>query len=311
MDFKIKWAAGLFILGYLIYSFDIKSIAAVISRANAVLLAAALLTYACTFVILSMRWMKILEKMGFELSLREAYPAFVAGTLLSDFTPGRLGDLGRAYFVRNRLEPRLGVASVIVDRYMDILALLSLSIVGLILLYGKGVSRHELTYLLLPLSILAFAALTGAFMLWFRREKTLEVILRAAGKLGKKNFSSILKLSEGIGRLKSPRSLLFTGVSLTYISWLTHGLRVSLIINSVGAEVPLYYLPFLLPMISALALIPVSPGGLGLVEGGLVAVLAVIGVPPSSGIAVAIIDRVLTVFFHSAVGLRAVLKNKG
>ena len=63
-------------------------------------------------------------------------------------------------------------------------------------------------------------------------------------------------------------------------------------------------------MISALALLPVSPGGLGLVEGGMAAILAVFGIPLSTGIAIALIDRAMTVFFHSLIGLRVILSEE-
>jgi len=313
---KLKWAVGIFILGYLIFSFDIRNITAVISSANPALLVTALIIYAATFVILSMRWKKILSRMGVVLPLREAYPAFVGGTLLSDFTPARLGDLGRAYLVRKRLEPKLGVVSVIVDRYMDILAILLLSAIGLLILRSeKGISGEDLVYITLSLSVILFAFLLGALLLWFKRKRTHQFVQGFAGKFMKieKLASHLSKFDEGLGKLKNPRTLLPICVIYTLAAWLTHALRVSLIIQAVDATMPFYYLPFLLPMISALALLPISPGGLGLVEGGMVAILDVFGVPPSTGIAIALIDRTLTVFFHSIVGPRVMLfgENKG
>ncbi len=310
MALNLKWIFGLVILGYLILSFDIKNIATVISSAKAEFLVLALVTYAISFLILTLRWKKILLAMGIDLPLREAYTAFVAGVLLSDFTPAKLGDLGRAYLVKKRLDPKRGVVSVIMDRYMDILTILILSIIGLLLLSGeKGISGDDLVYIILSLMVILFAFLLGALLLWFRIDKTLQFILSLVSKSSRteKITTSLSKFKEGLGGLNNRRTLIRTGILYTFIAWLTHALRVSLIIQAVDATMPFYFLPFLLPMISALALLPISPGGLGLVEGGMAAFLALFGIPPSTGIAIALIDRTITVFFHSTVGLRTIL----
>jgi hypothetical protein len=293
----IKWAVGLIILGYLIYTLDVRAIITIVSTVNPWLLIVALGVYAITFVILTMRWMQVLSHMNLALPLEEAYSAFVSGTLLSDFTPARLGDLGRAYFVRKRIEPKLGVVSVIIDRYMDILALLALSTGGMLLLSEKGLS---ITYVLPSFSVILFALLIGALLLWFRGEK----ISRLADRVGGRALFE--RLEEGLERIEKPGNVLLLGVSFTLVAWLTHAARVGLIIQAVNATMPFYFLPFLLPMISALAMLPISPGGLGLVEGGMVVVLALFGIQPPVGMAIALIDRAITVFFHASIGLRAI-----
>jgi uncharacterized membrane protein YbhN (UPF0104 family) len=65
----------------------------------------------------------------------------------------------------------------------------------------------------------------------------------------------------------------------------------------------------ILPLISALSLIPVTIAGLGLVEGGLMAVIATYGVPVSAALSIAILDRGLTMLFHFAVGGRIAIRN--
>jgi uncharacterized membrane protein YbhN (UPF0104 family) len=72
----------------------------------------------------------------------------------------------------------------------------------------------------------------------------------------------------------------------------------------VGYDGPLYILFFLQPLVSALALIPITISGLGLVEGGIAALLFQFDVPLAAGLSIALLDRVLTTAFHLLVGGR-------
>ena len=86
---------GLIIIGALLYRFDPDEIIQNIRSASPRYLAAGVLVYALTFLVLTMRWRMILSKMGERLPIVAAYQAFAGGVLLSDFTPGRIGDLSR------------------------------------------------------------------------------------------------------------------------------------------------------------------------------------------------------------------------
>jgi len=110
--------------------------------------------------------------------------------------------------------------------------------------------------------------------------------------------------NEAIETIEDVPELMMRSVLLTLIAWATHAFRVVLIAKSVGYDVPLHVLFFLQPLVSALSLIPITISGLGLVEGGLIALLAGLGVPLAAGISIALLDRAITVAFHILVGGR-------
>ena len=105
------------------------------------------------------------------------------------------------------------------------------------------------------------------------------------------------------------KKVIAEGILLTIIAWITHALRIVLIAEGLGYVLPLPDLFLILPLISALALIPITISGLGLVEGGLMAVIAEYGVPLSTALSIAILDRGLTLLFHFTVGGRYAIKN--
>ena len=305
---RINLIVGLCILGYLIYTFDAEAILASIFSANLSFLFAAVLVYAVTFVVLAVRWRFVLRRMDAELPLGKAYQAFAGGMFLSDVTPARLGDLGRAYLVKNYIGLERGVASLIVDRYFDILTILILSTTGLVLLGYEGILEGEgPVYLLISLSGFALIFLTGTLLLWLKRKNATAI----AVKLGKR-AESITRffsgLDESIDKIKNPKGVLFFGCSITFIAWTAHALRVSLILHSLGSSMPFPFLLFLLPMVSALSLIPISPAGLGVVELGAVAMFSLFGIPPSLGMSIALLDRAITVSFHAFAGLKSLTR---
>ena len=109
--------------------------------------------------------------------------------------------------------------------------------------------------------------------------------------------------------LRDGKKVIAEGIILTVLAWVTHALRIILITMSLGYILPLPDIFLILPLISALSIIPVTIAGLGLVEGGLMAVIAGYGVPLSVALSIAILDRGLTMLFHFIVGGKAAVKN--
>lgn len=307
----IQLIPGLAIIVYLAYTFNVQAVVETISVANPLFLISSVLIYSFTFLILTLRWKRILSYIGVKIPLLPAYQAFVGGTLLSDVTPSRLGDFFRPYLVKKYMDMRQGLASVAIDRYIDILAILSLSTVGFLLLYIYEIlSGETVMYMFLSFSILIFFFLIGTLLLWFKRTQVIYFFTRVIEKAKIKFHFTVLdklnpfllKFDEGMSVVKHPLQLLTFSILLTFLAWVTHAIRVSLIAQSVDYTISPLFLVCLLPAISALSLIPISPAGFGLVEGGLVALLSFFGIPPYAGLSIALLDRALTVSFHLLVG---------
>ena len=300
-----KVLIGLAIIGYLVYRFDLRQVGTTISSANPGLLILSLLIYSFTFLILVNRWRLVLLHMNASIPLAPAYQSFVGGVLISDITPSRVGDLTRPILAREYIDLNKGFASVIIDRYTDILTLLTLSSIGLLLMYiHKMISGGIVIYLFIAFSALTFALLIGTLLLWFQPEWMINLIKKIGDRFGTYPINLLLQTVESVSLTREPKKLLASCFLLTCLAWIMHATRVELIASSVGVSVPFIFLFLLLPLISALSLLPVSPAGLGLVEGGLAALLSLFGIPLYVGLSIALLDRALTVFFHILVGSR-------
>lgn len=289
---------GLLLIASLLYRFDPPAVYSTIISARLSYLLLAALAYSLTFLILSTRWRMILRRMGEELPILPAYQAFAGGMIISDLTPGRIGELARPLLVKDRVDLSRGIASVALDRYSDILTTFLLGLCGMTLLARWG--SHMILASSMLLLIIVFSS---AF--WFKRP----FLLKQVDRLGSARIKEAANaLDRALGSVVDIKGLMLRSVLLTAAAWIFHALRIVLIAKSVGYEPPLHFLFLLQPLVSALALVPITISGLGLVEGGMAVLLTGFGIPAAAGISIALMDRAITVAFHILAGGRYALK---
>lgn len=301
ITFFLRLAIGILLVILLFWFVSPAAVLHSLESINPVFLLAAILVYALAFLLLTIRWRIIVKHLGADLPLGEAYQAFTGGVLYSDFTPGRIGDLTRAVLIKERLDIHKGTVSVIIDRFIDIIVLICLGIAALVIYSSRFVSVFSLLALFILTLIFA-----GIVVLLWQSTKILFWIQKIP-YLGIPAFAA--QVQTAFSEFLNARKVFTKGILLTLIVWILHALRIVLITLGLGYFVPLQELFLIMPLISALSIIPVTLSGLGLVEGGMMTVLTGFGVPTSAALTIAILDRGLTMLFHFAVGGRFALKN--
>ena len=299
--FFIRLAIGIILVILLFLFVSPSAVIQSLQSINPIFLVCAVMVYAVSLLILTIRWRIIIAHMGGYIPLSEAYQAFTGGVLYSDFTPGRIGDFTRAILVKERIGIHKGTVSVFIDRYIDIIVLTGLGIAALVIYSSRFASILPLFALIVLLII--FAGVTVLFLqnTW---------IFSSMKKIPYFNIpESASHLQNALSEFRDGKKVIAEGIFLTILAWVTHALRIILISMGLGYTLPLPDFILILPLISALSLVPVTISGLGLVEGGLMAVIAGYGVPLSAALSIAILDRGLTMLFHFAVGGRYAVKN--
>jgi glycosyltransferase 2 family protein len=299
----LKFAIGIIIIGWLLFRFNPKDIIDALAGVQVSLLVVAVLIYAITLLLLSLRWRFILRQMGYHVPVLVSYQGFVAGILMSDMTPARVGEISRPLTIRDRVPTHAGLGSVFLDRYCDFVAIFVLGCGGLLLLSAA----HSPGLLLMVTGVLSIPIilLTG---FWVKRSAVLNLVhIFRMPRLS----SFATDLGEAMDALSHPALTMGSSILFTLFIWILQSLRLVLIALAAGFVIPIQELIFIQPLISALALIPISISGLGFVEGGYVTVFAQYGIPAASGLAIALLDRVLTVGFHLVVGFRYALRTVG
>ncbi len=301
IKFFIRLVIGIILVILLLLYVSLSAVIQSIQSINPIFLVFAIIVYAISFLILTIRWRIIIAHMGEFVPLGEAYQAFAGGVLYSDFTPGRIGDFTRAILVQERIGIHKGTVSVFVDRYIDIIVLTCLGITAFFVYSSRLGSSLPLFALIVLIVILA-----GVTIIFMQNSWIFSMIKKI-------QFFNIPETAEHLEsallEFRNGRKVIAEGIFLTVLTWVTHAIRIILISMGLGYVLPLPDIFVILPLISALSLIPITISGLGLVEGGLMAVIAAYGVPLSTALSIAVIDRGLTMFFHFAVGGRYAVKN--
>jgi len=78
------------------------------------------------------RWRIIISK-EYNIRRREAIKLTLVGLTFSAITPSKLGDLTKAYFIKDHLNLKRGIASIFFEKSLDLFSLCSFSLIGVLL----------------------------------------------------------------------------------------------------------------------------------------------------------------------------------
>lgn len=148
-------AIGLLLLGFLLSRIEWPRIRDGLAGLDRPLIAVAIALSPLFVLAKSIRWYAIVRLQGYTPGIAWSMRVYLVGSFFSLVTPGKVGDISKAvYLERERAVPYpSGVASVLLDRVLDLLALAT---AGFIAVLATGIAGRFVW------SILAFAALLAA-----------------------------------------------------------------------------------------------------------------------------------------------------
>lgn len=304
---------------------DPKQTWATLEHANLLFFLIGFLVYYASFPLRAFRWRILLENVGFTEENGIHLPKFWKLTEIvyisffaNSIVPAKLGDLYRAYLLRQeiRVSASRGVGTVLAERLLDLIVLLLLFIPAII------ISLHEN----LPAELrIALEVTLGAVVVGIAALFTLRQAREPLAKIVPIRFrDQYYHLQEGI--LGSFRRLpLLAG--LTIAVWMCEALRfyfVALALSLIPGDLihVLAACIFIGLGEALLTVIPTTGGGVGLVEGGMVAMIALFyhGADVANHTAAAIVlDRIISfvsilvigfIVFTLAFGRKAVKETR-
>ncbi len=302
------------IAGWLLAHENFYQMLEAVKRADHLLIASAIAIYFVSVAIWAARWQAALSFIDCGMSFSKRYLILCATIFLNNITPvARVGGdpFGRVYMSRKLANTSYSsaVAAVIGEHALTPLVVVSFLMAGLILWLGKG--SIELTSILAVLWALAALGAVFGPRFFFRRRIAIRrvsgIASRILGWFGQRErLREMLRGIEAfyastyatIGRW---RNILAIG-SLTLLVGALDILRLYTIFVALGYHptLPMLLVASSLPTI--VGLIPFLPGGLILVEGSLVSVFALFGVPLNLALAATLIERGISFVLSTMVG---------
>jgi uncharacterized membrane protein YbhN (UPF0104 family) len=273
----------------------------ILGRMNGLFITGIVLTFVLSQMILASRWWLLLRTQGVHISIWAAVRLHFLGLFYNNFMPGSLGgDLIRAWYVtRHTTHRRFEAAlSVFVDRLVGFSSSVIMAAFFYFVLLGG-------TKLGIGKDAGGEKTAGGGHQGWiigglviFVLVVVLTFILPAGRRLVAKVWDGCLKLAKKLATAaavygRNPLTIL-AAFGLTFI---LQGIVITgfwLVGRHIGITASAKYYFVFFPMTWALGAIPVSIGGAGVVEIGLVSLFSVVaGVPAEQGLAIALCQRVV------------------
>ena len=268
-----------------------------ITQTNFVLYGLAFVSFYFSFVVRSVRWEVLLKNTGEQTRFGELFHIVILAWFANCVLPAKMGDFYRAYLLRQQTEVSgsKGLGTIFSERALDFLVLMSLLVVSGLVSFRATVPERFVPAFIVGL-VIAAGLVAG-----------LLVIRYSEGRLSRYLPE---RLREQAARFKHGLLSAFAGrlpllLGLTVLVWMAESARLFLVVQALPLHVSLSLaqIMFIALVASLLTTIPALPGGLVLVEGGIIAVLVFFGLTASQALSVAILDRLISYWSLIAVGL--------
>jgi uncharacterized protein (TIRG00374 family) len=292
----ISIAIAIAIIIFVFRGFDI-NLAETWQQVNPALYALAFATFYITFPIRALRWRILLHNANFPVHEAQhswaSLPALTEYIGLSWFAncvvPAKLGDAYRGYLLKHNggVSFSRSFGTIFAERLLDMIVLFTLLVASGWSVFGTRLpanARYVFIFGLFLVIVIVAGLAAMRFLSPFIRRIVPKRLEHAYGSFE----------AGTLGSLKA-RSLPILFV-LTSLVWMCESLRLFLVIEAMGGlQLSLPSVIFVALMGSLLTTVPATPGGLGLVEGGIIGVLrsTLFGVPGVVASAVALLDRVI------------------
>jgi uncharacterized protein (TIRG00374 family) len=274
---------------------QLSRVPSLILGANAALVLLAFAVFYAGFPLRGRRWAMLLHGTGLRISTRDSTEIIFLSWLVNCVVPAKLGDVYRAYLLKINSTASLSrtFGTVFIERVLDLFAIATLGLAAGYWSFRDGLPPP--IQLVFGIGVVVVVALGfGLFTMRNFGRRIIDIL-----PLPHQVIELYDRFEEGVFGALVPRQLPKLG-SITGLIWMTEALRLFLVVQARGfADVSLGLsgAVFVALIGSLLTAVPLSPAGLGIVEAGVVGVLHVAyGVPLPEATAIALLDRVISVF---------------
>jgi hypothetical protein len=274
---------------------QLSKVPSLVLGANPLLVLAAFVVFYAGFPLRGLRWATLLQGTGLRIGTKDSMEIIFLSWLVNCVVPAKLGDVYRAYLLKINSTASLSrtFGTVFIERVLDLFAIATLGLAAGYWSFRDGLPPA--IQLVFGIGVIVVVALgVGLFTM---RNFGRQIIVKLP--LPHQVLELYDRFEEGVFGALVARHLPSLGVMTGFI-WMTEALRLYLIVQALSfADVSLGLsgAVFVALIGSLLTAVPLSPAGLGIVEAGVVGVLHVAyGVPLPEATAIALLDRVISVF---------------
>jgi hypothetical protein len=256
-----------------------------IRSANLLLYLLAIVVYYLSFVARGIRWQVLLANAGEVRKTRRLAPLIVSSFFVNCVVPAKMGDVYRAYLgrVREHIPGSKAFGTVVSERLLDLCVLMLLLLASGAYVFHKRSSGTLVPYVIFGALLCAFGVGVIVVMRAGRGTRFLRLL---PDPIFRRYESFRSGAVSSFGRWP-------TLLVLTVAVWVCESGRLGLVIASLGFSSQVGPSQFVLVALVAalLTTVPLTPGGVGLVQFGVsTALIIVAGISKTGAVSIALLD---------------------
>jgi glycosyltransferase 2 family protein len=272
-------------------------VAAAIGHASPGWIALAEVAFLAFILVRGWRWQVILQASARHATFGDATAVTAIGFALNTVSPFKLGELLRIAAIAPRVKIGVGEAgaTVVVERVLDVLALLVIAVAAAVVSGGSS-NSFGLWSGVLVIAALSVAIGIVAYLMVTHPQATLAIIERMATRLPTRLAAFIDRFAEsvlkGFASLRSPRRLAAAG-GLSVLVWLCIVVGLAAFFRALSPQLSLSTLALACTIFVVSQAVSITPGSVGTYEGFFLLVLSTFGARPAALVtAVAVLSHV-------------------
>lgn len=245
-------------------------------------------------IVGAFRWRFLLVSLGIKISVREALYAFFSGLFFNLFFPSFVaGDVFRGFSISYRYgEPKKVASSVLMDRFSGATALVLVALISFIVARDLVPVKD----VIIPLGLLCLLLLGSSSIIFSKR------LFSFLMKIFKKESAFKKKLVSFHDQLyffRQNPSVFIKSLLFSFPIQIVSALSFWVVSKAFGLTLgPVYFL-MLVPIVMAIALIPITIAGAGTREAAALYFFSLLGIDKGTALSISL----LNLFFLVALGI--------
>ena len=278
--------AGLALFAYIVYNTGVDRILVVFSTCDPIGLLLALPIVVGTVLLRGLRWRFLMRIVGIDYPLRRSMEVWTIGFFAASVTPGKMGEVVRAWYVHEDTGRTFGAAfvTVFMDRLWDLVFVIGLGIVS-----ALSFSRFFIAIPSVGIVIAASIVVAAAVCLALNRSLMRQVLKPLFAVLVPERHKQLFSLNfnsfyDSLSRYGRERGKLVKAFLYTAATWALVFLLAYQVARALHVNPDFGYMMLIMPIVTLVELIPISVSGLGTRDATVIYFFSVVGMSRAAAV---------------------------
>ncbi|MHA2393658.1 MAG: lysylphosphatidylglycerol synthase transmembrane domain-containing protein [Promethearchaeota archaeon] len=230
------------------------------------------LTYTIAFIFRTYKLKLVFRGINLDTKFFTIYGAIGTGWAINELTPAKIGDLAKMEYIHQK-EANFPLSkcacAVLIERFIDLLILFSITCFTLILIYLSGVahtSELNIQFFIIIGSIIILGGFIALVILFFKTEPVLNLVEKISPKL--RNFIEkfLIRFVEGMRDFRNDKKRIMWVFLLNIPTWFFESLTLVILFYLAGYDINFFIIILAQILTFFTKTIPITPGGWGISE---------------------------------------------